>query len=85
VAALSRLELDDAELVELTQQLDAILGYVSKLDELDTEGVEPTVHVEAVSQPLRPDVLVPPLPREVVLAGAPASDGEYFVVPKVIG
>lgn len=84
VALLARLRLDDAELDRMTDQLGAILGYVERLSEVDTEGVEPMAHAIERMNVLREDVETEPLPREAALANAPKSDGQYFLVPRMI-
>lgn len=84
VAALSRLALTDAEVDRFAAQLSSILDYVSKLNELDTDGVEPTSHVMPLSAPLREDLPERPLSREAALANGPAHDEFAFIVPRVI-
>jgi aspartyl-tRNA(Asn)/glutamyl-tRNA(Gln) amidotransferase subunit C len=84
VAHLSRLELSEQELERFGSQLDAILGYMEKLNELDTQGVEPMVHgLEGVQTP-RPDVVGQSLPREEALRNAPDASGGCFKVPRII-
>jgi aspartyl-tRNA(Asn)/glutamyl-tRNA(Gln) amidotransferase subunit C len=83
VAVLARLEMDAAELKLYEEQLDAILGYVEKLQELDTSGVEPLAHVAAAATPMREDVRRPGL-GEKSLANAPAREERFFKVPQVI-
>ena len=85
VAALARLELSETEVVRMTDQLDAILSYVAKLDELETTGVAATTHPQAVVNAFREDEVRPSLPRERALANAPAQNAESFLVPRVIG
>ena len=85
VAMLSRLALDDAHLKRLTGQLESILGYIAKLSEVDTTGVEPMAHALPLHNVLREDVVEPSLPLEKVLQNAPETDGPFFKVPKVIG
>ncbi len=85
VAALARLELSEAEVGRMTGQLDAILSYVAKLDEIETTGVAVTTHSQAVVNAFREDEVRPSLPRERALANAPEQNGEAFVVPRVIG
>jgi aspartyl-tRNA(Asn)/glutamyl-tRNA(Gln) amidotransferase subunit C len=84
VAKLSRLELSDAEVEEFTGQLSAILEYVEKMNELDTEGVEPLAHCLAISNVLREDSVRESLGTEAALANAPQRDGEFFKVPKIL-
>lgn len=84
VADLARLHLTDEELEMMTSQLDTILSYVAKLDELDTSGVEPTTHALAIVNAFRDDTVNPSLSRRDALANAPQQNGESFVVPRII-
>lgn len=84
IAALAQLELDDETKDRFTRELDAILGYVEKLNELDTTGVEPTMHALQRTNVLREDVTGASLSRDVALGNAPSHDGEYFIVPKIL-
>jgi len=84
VANLARLHLSAAEVQEMTRQLDDILTYVAKLNELDTEGVDPTTHAISVVNAFRGDEVKSSLEREKSLANGPRQDGEAFVVPRVI-
>jgi aspartyl-tRNA(Asn)/glutamyl-tRNA(Gln) amidotransferase subunit C len=85
VAKLARLELTSPEVDRMTGQLDAILSYVAKLDELDTTNVPVTTHTQQVVNAFRDDEVRPSLPRERALANGPEQNGEAFVVPRVIG
>lgn len=85
VAALARLELSADEVVRMTGQLDRILSYVAKLDELDTTGVAPTTHTQAVVNAFREDEVRPSLSLEQALANAAEHSADAFVVPRVIG
>ncbi len=80
VAALARLDLDESALDHIATDLDKIVGYVQKLDELDTSNVEPTTQV-ALAAPLREDRVLPGVPRELALAQAPRGSDEGFRVP----
>lgn len=84
VAHLARLELSASETEKITSQLDQILGYVEKLNELDTQSIEPTSHVIPVNTRLRQDVVGEGLPSGSVLVNAPDHDGDFFRVPKII-
>ena len=84
VADLARLEMSPEEVESMTRQLDGILTYVAKLNELDTEGVQPTTHAISIVNAFREDRVKASLAREDTLANAPQQDGESFVVPKVI-
>jgi aspartyl-tRNA(Asn)/glutamyl-tRNA(Gln) amidotransferase subunit C len=87
VAALANLELSDAEVETYRGQLDDILTYIDKLNEVDTSGVEPMAQVLAAStndSSLRDDVVVRADVITEVLAGAPDPKAPYFRVPRVI-
>ena len=84
VARLARLELPDADLAVLAQQLTAILGYVDQLRELNTDAVEPLAHPLPVQNVFRPDELRPSLPVDEALRNAPARAGDFFAVPAVL-
>jgi aspartyl-tRNA(Asn)/glutamyl-tRNA(Gln) amidotransferase subunit C len=84
VATLARLELSPEETASMAGQLDRILTYVAKLDELDTSGIEPCFHALAISNAFRRDEIRDSLAREKALANAPAENGETFLVPRVI-
>ena len=86
-AVLARLELGDEEVARMTRELDAILGYMALLDQLDVSGVEPMTHAVSLDLPLRDDVLEalePQLPVEVALDEAPRAHDAFFEVPKII-
>ena len=84
VALLARLRLSDDELDRMTRQLGSILGYVERLGEVDTEGVEPMAHAVERTNVFRDDIETPMLPRDAALANAPKTDGQYFLVPQII-
>lgn len=84
VAHLARLTLSEGELQSITGQLDTILSYVDKLEELDTSEVEPTTHVFSVSNAFRDDVVKESLPRTEAIKNGPRHNDELFQVPRVI-
>ena len=84
VAALARLRLSAEEETRLTADLGHILDAFVRLQSLDTTGVEPTAHVEEVGADLREDVMANPPAGDEALANAPARDGRFFRVPKII-
>mgnify|MGYP000437702937 CR=1 FL=1 len=84
VARLARLALPEDEIDRLTGEMDAILGYVEKLNELDTEGIVPTAHAVPVENALRDDEVKPSIGIEKALANAPQSAHGCFRVPRVI-
>jgi aspartyl-tRNA(Asn)/glutamyl-tRNA(Gln) amidotransferase subunit C len=87
LAALAHLELDDAEARLLTQQLSEFLTYAQQVQELSTEGVPPTTHVQSPRAALRSDQAAPSLATAVALTNAPDADrtAGLFKVPRVIG
>lgn len=95
VADLAHLELTEGERARMLRDLNSILGYIERLNELDTSGVEPMAQVstryagdvrpgEAFAYAMRPDEPIASLPHEQAMSNAPQSDGTFFKVPKVI-
>jgi aspartyl-tRNA(Asn)/glutamyl-tRNA(Gln) amidotransferase subunit C len=100
VAELANLELDETERVRMVRDLNSILEYVDRLNQLDTSAVEPMAQVanrygvdgaqqgsERFAYAIREDIhngLRESLPHDVALGNAPESDGTFFKVPKVI-
>ena len=81
VARLARLRLNDAEVKQMAAELGSVLDHIEKIGELDLDDVEPTTHVVDVAGALRADEPRPSLPRDVVLAQAPAVADDGFLVP----
>lgn len=84
VASLAQLALDKAAADRLVGEMNHILGYMEKLNELDTESVEPMMHAMALTNVFREDEVKPSLPRELALRGAPVHDNEFFMVPRIL-
>lgn len=84
IASLARLRFEADEEAKLAEQMSQILGYVSKLDELDTSDVEPMAHVLDAKNVFREDVARQRISHEDGLRNAPDADGDFFRVPKVI-
>ncbi len=84
VSELSRLRLPEGEKTVMAAELEKIVDYMDVLSGLDTTGVEPLSHVFPVKNVLRADQVAPSCDREALLAGAPASDGEAFLVPRAV-
>src|ERR1700678_4316472 len=92
VAELANLELTAEEEPRMQRDLNAILGHVAELNEVDTSGVPAMAQVgemlgaevEGTGASLRADVVRPSLDRRAVMAAAPETDGRFFKVPKVI-
>jgi aspartyl-tRNA(Asn)/glutamyl-tRNA(Gln) amidotransferase subunit C len=84
VARLSRLELSGAEKARMRSQLDTILGYIEKLNHVDTTDVPPTTHVLPLANVMREDEVRPSYPVDAMLANAPDPEGEAFRVPRIL-
>lgn len=84
VAHLARLSFDQSEIENFSRQLNNILEYISKLEELDTGHIQPTTHAVKLTNALRKDEAKPSLPLEKVLSNAPEKEKEGFTVPKII-
>lgn len=84
VAHLARIELKSKELEKLSQQLQDILGFIDKLKSINIENIAPTSHILPINNVLRQDCPKESLPCEKALENAPAREGNFFVVPKVI-
>ncbi|MCL4548025.1 MAG: Asp-tRNA(Asn)/Glu-tRNA(Gln) amidotransferase subunit GatC [Bacteroidetes bacterium] len=84
IAALARLKFNDVELENYTHQLNDILKYVEKLNELNTDDVEPLSHPVENINVFREDKLKPSISTEEALKNAPNRTDEFFKVPKVI-
>ena len=83
-AHLARLQLSDAELAHLTPQVSAVVDYVSQLQQVNTEGVEPLAHPLPIQNVFREDEPRPSLPVDVALANAPQRHGDFYQVPAVL-
>ena len=85
VARLSRLSFGDAETSLFRDQLSRILDYIDKLNEVDTEGVQPTTHaLSSLKNVFREDEFRASLAPEEALGNAPARKGDFFKVPRII-
>lgn len=84
VANLARLAITEDEAEKLTKHLDTVITFAELLNELDTDGIEPTTHVLKINNILREDVAVEGLPREEVLKNAPSHQDGQFKVPAIL-
>jgi aspartyl-tRNA(Asn)/glutamyl-tRNA(Gln) amidotransferase subunit C len=84
LAHLARLAVTEDELDLFAGQLDVILGAVARVGEVAADDIPPTTHAVPLENVLRPDELVPCLPREAVLAGAPQVEDNKFRVPRIL-
>ena len=81
---MARLALSESVIVRMTEDLRSILGHIDKLQQLDTENVEPMTFASTADNVLRADEPSPSLPRGKALAAAPDTDEEFFLVPPII-
>jgi len=84
VARLARLNVSEGKMEAFTQQLDRILTYMDKLNELDTSDVEPMSHVTDVCNAFREDIVQESLPQRITLENAPERENGFFKVPRII-
>jgi aspartyl-tRNA(Asn)/glutamyl-tRNA(Gln) amidotransferase subunit C len=84
IAVLARLELNEDEKELFSHQIGDILAYIEKLNELNTEDVEPMAYAATFKNVFREDKAVPSLIREMVLQNSPSQTSGFFKVPKVL-
>ncbi len=84
LANLAKLQFDDKGKQEIKKDLEKMIAFVEKLNELDTTGVEPLLHMTDEINVLRKDEVKGSVTREEALKNAPLHDDEFFKVPKVI-
>lgn len=84
LAELSRLSFNDQEMEVIKKDLQQMIGFIDKLQELDTTGVEPLLHMSNAVNVLREDIVQGSISREEALKNAPENDGVFIKVPKVI-
>ena len=84
IAHLARLELSPDEKQEMILDMNKILGFMDKLNEIDTTGVEPLVYMTDEVNVFREDDVIQEITHEEALMNAPKTDGEHFLVAKVI-
>ena len=84
VAKLGRISFEGKDREEIKGDFQRILDFVDKLQEVDTEGVEPLIHITQEHSHLRKDQPKEMLSHEAALTNAPQTDGDFFLVPKVV-
>ena len=84
LAHLSRLRFSDDEKIAIKNDLQNMIGFVEKLNEIDTTGVKPLLHMGDANNVFRADELKGTVTREDALSNAPIPDAQFFKVPKVI-
>ncbi|MCB1464766.1 MAG: Asp-tRNA(Asn)/Glu-tRNA(Gln) amidotransferase subunit GatC [Nitratireductor sp.] len=84
VAHLARIAVTDEDAVKMQAELNAILGFVEQLNEVDVEGVEPMTSVVEMAMKKRADVVTEGDKAADIVANAPISEDHFFLVPKVV-
>jgi aspartyl-tRNA(Asn)/glutamyl-tRNA(Gln) amidotransferase subunit C len=84
LAYLTRLELTPPEEEEMIGHLNKMLSYIEKLKELNTDGIEPTAHAVEVASPMREDIVTNQPDTDNLLRNAPAREGDFLKVPRII-
>ncbi|MDA3845770.1 MAG: Asp-tRNA(Asn)/Glu-tRNA(Gln) amidotransferase subunit GatC [Vallitaleaceae bacterium] len=84
VAKLARLNLTEEEKISFTKDMEAIISFADQINDLDIDDVKPTDHVIPINNVFRPDVVVPPMDRELLLSNAPSQENGCFSVPKIV-
>ena len=84
IGHLARIKIDESEVEAYAGELNAILGFVAQLDEVDVAGVEPMTSVTPMTQRLRKDEVNLGGHAQKIVANAPLSEDNFFMVPKVI-
>ncbi|MFI5138709.1 MAG: Asp-tRNA(Asn)/Glu-tRNA(Gln) amidotransferase subunit GatC [Sphingobacteriales bacterium] len=84
IAHLARLELTGTEKQDMIKDMNKILGFMDKLNEVNTTGIEPLVYMTSGVNAFREDVVKQEITHEEALLNAPKHDDNYFLVPKVI-
>lgn len=84
IATLAKLQFDDNKKEEIKNDLNRMLAFVDKINEVNTDGVEPLVHMNNEINVLREDVVKVTISQEEALKNAPQKDSDYFKIPKVL-
>ncbi len=84
VARLARIAVDEEDAQRMTGELNAILGFVEQLNEVDVSGVEPMTSVTPMAMKKRPDVVTDGGKAADVVANSPSTEANFFLVPKVV-
>jgi aspartyl-tRNA(Asn)/glutamyl-tRNA(Gln) amidotransferase subunit C len=84
LAELAKLEFDDKDKPQIISDLNRILGFIDKLNELDTTSVEPLIYLTEETNVMRDDVVKQEITREEALKNAPKKDSDFIKAPKVI-
>ncbi|AGF74502.1 glutamyl-tRNA (Gln) amidotransferase subunit C [Bartonella australis AUST/NH1] len=84
VARLARIAVHDDEAERITKELNTILGFIEQLDEVDVSGIEPSISVVEATLRMRKDVVTDGNKVADIMANAPATEENFFLVPKIV-
>lgn len=84
IARLARIHVDDAEVAPLAHELNAILGWIEQLNEVDVEGIDPLTGAAQMAMRMRDDAVTDGGIADAVLGNAPDRAGPFYAVPKVV-
>lgn len=84
LAHLAKLEFDEKETNEIRADFENIVGFVEKLNELDTSGIEPLIYITDEKNRMRADQIIPSITKAEALSNVPVKDSDYIKVPKVV-
>lgn len=84
IASLAKLEFNGVEKEAILQDMNKMLDFVGKLEEVNTEGIEPLIHMTSETNVLREDIAHTDITQKEALKNAPKKDSTYFKIPKVI-
>lgn len=84
VAWLAHIELTELEKTVFTEQFNEILDYFKKIDEIDTKGIDQTIHVLELNNVFRKDEITPPLSTDQVLKNAAKKEKKFFKAPRIV-
>lgn len=84
IAHLARLEFDEKSKAEILNDMNRMLGFIDKLNEINTDGVEPLIYMTSERNVLREDIAQKTITQKEALKNAPKKDSDYFKAPKVI-
>ncbi|MEO6523139.1 MAG: Asp-tRNA(Asn)/Glu-tRNA(Gln) amidotransferase subunit GatC [Mucilaginibacter sp.] len=85
IAHLARLDIKDSEKADMAADMNKVLDFMAKLNEVNTTGVEPLVYMTEITNSIREDVVLQEITHEEALENAPEKNADYFRVAKVIG
>ncbi len=84
IASLAKLEIDEKSLDAFTEEMEQIIEFADSLNKIDTDGIEPTAHIQGIENVLREDSEPVIFDTQKLLANAPQKAGSCFSVPKVV-